>query len=133
MKRTLLVLELILFCTPAVFFLALGIIFLPVSLGVLFGATPLESTSGFGDQPLMSLVTVFGIWGTVSLASLVWCTLSNQRQWAGRPIQWFGITLGVISCIIGLTSLRASSLMGFIFAGPLIVTAHFLYLAKAKV
>ena len=133
LKRTLLILELIIFCTPALFFLALGIVFLPVSLGVLLGSVPLESTSGFGEQPLMSLVTIFGIWGAISLAGLVWSTLSNKRQWAGRPIQWFGIALGVISCMIGLTGFRASSLVGFTFVGPLIVTAHFLYLAKANV
>lgn len=125
MNRVILAIEIILFCTPAAALLYLGVLFLPASL--LFLSAP---TSCSGDLPLMPIMIISGVWGSISLTNLAWNTFSRTRKWPGRPIQWFGIALGIISCIIGLSTFSTSEGMALIFVGPIITTAHLLYLSR---
>ncbi|WP_211483678.1 hypothetical protein, partial [Azotobacter chroococcum] len=65
------------------------------------------------------------------LANLAWHTL-GKKNWPGHPIQWFGITTGLTVCAIGLSTIKGSAIMFFIFLGPIIATAHLLYLSKRQ-
>jgi hypothetical protein len=125
LNRTILSIELIILCGPAIALLTLGIIFLPASLTAL-----LFSPFNSGDLPIASLITIFGTWGIISLASLARYAYSKERSWPGRPIQWFGILLGLIACSAGLLTSTENYLIFTIIAGPIIATIHLLYLSK---
>ena len=122
LNRAILAIELIILCGPAVALLLLGISYLPISLAML--------VSGREGLYVFSLITVCGIWGFISLTNLAWHTFSHEEKWPGRSIQWFGIALGVTACVIGLSVLENSEIMVFVFAGPILATAHLLYLSK---
>ena len=117
--------ELILLCGPAIALLALGIIFLPTSLTAL-----IFSPSNSGVLPIVALITACGAWGTISLASLARYAYSKERSWPGRPIQWFGILLGLAACSVGLLTSTEHYIISIVFAGPIITTAHLLYLSR---
>jgi hypothetical protein len=126
LNRIILSIELIVLCGPAIALLALGIIFLPASLTALI-FSPLNS----GDLPIASLITIFGTWGAISFASLARYAYSKERSWPGRPIQWFGILLGLAACTVGLLTSTEHYIIFTFFAGPIIATAHLLYLSKS--
>lgn len=123
-NRIILAIELIALCGPAVSLLSLGLLYLPIFL--------MGSFSGGGDWRLGALMILCGTWGTISLANLAWYTLRQKSNWPGRPIQWFGIAIGLVACIFGLANLAGSKIMIFIFFGPIIVTVHLLYLSKIR-
>jgi len=122
LKRFILSIELIFLCGPAVVLLGLGFIYLPASL--------LGAASGKGDWHIGLMLTLCGAWGLISLANLAWYTFGKRCSWPGKPIQWAGIVIGFFSCIIGLVTFGERPIMLFVFAGPLIATAHLLYLTK---
>lgn len=124
LNRVILAIELIILCGPASALLLLGITYLSISLAML--------VSGREGLYIFSLITISGMWGFISLASLAWHTFSYENKWPGRPIQWFGIALGVTACVMGLSVLENSEIMAFIFAGPILATAHLLYLSKKR-
>src|SRR5690554_4503674 len=126
LNRVILAIELIILCGPASALLLLGITYLPLSLAML--------VSGREGLYIFSLITISGMWGFISLASLTWHTFSYENKWPGRPIQWFGIALGVTACVMGLSVsvLEKSEIMAFVFAGPILATAHLLYLSKKR-
>ena len=65
MSRTILFLELIILCGPAIALLALGTMLLPVSLTAL-----IFSSVDSDDLPKVSFIIISGIWGLVSLTGL---------------------------------------------------------------
>ena len=122
-NRIILAIELIVLCGPAFSLVALGALYLPVFLT--------GSASGTGDWRTGVAMILCGVWGSISLANLAWHTL-GKKNWPGHPIQWFGITTGLTVCAIGLSTIKGSAIMFFIFLGPIIDTAHFLYLSKRQ-
>ncbi len=75
-------------------------------------------------------MTICGVWGSISLFNLAWHTLSKGNDWPGHPMQWFGITIGLITCMGGLFYSSENNIMLAVFGGPIIATAHLLYLSK---
>ncbi|XFB05052.1 hypothetical protein AAGT13_12730, partial [Azotobacter salinestris] len=122
-NRIILAIELIILCGPAVSLLTLGALYLPALL--------MGSVSGTGDWRTGAAIILCGVWGSISLANLAWHTFS-ESNWPGRPTQWLGITTGLTVCAIGLSIIKDSVIMFFIFLGPIIATAHLLYLSKSQ-
>jgi len=120
--RVILTIELIILCAPAILILSLGVIYLPA---LLFG-----SASGEGDWHIGLLMVCFGLWGFISLVNLARHTISKENNWDGRPVQWFGLILGFVACIIALSTMATNIIMLFVFIGPVIAAAHLLYLSK---
>ena len=76
---------------------------------------------------------ICGLWGLISLSNLVLNIFSKENKWPGLPLQWFGVTLGIGACIIGLFTMAETKIMIFVFIGPVIAAAHLLYLSKNSV
>lgn len=120
-NRIILAIEFIILCGPAFSLLTLGTLYLPVFL----------MGPASGDWRTGAAMILCGAWGSISLANLAWHTL-GKKNWPGHPIQWFGITTGLTVCTIGLSTIKGSAIMFFIFLGPIIATAHLLYLSKRQ-
>ncbi len=125
MNRIILSIELVVLCGPAITILVFEILFLPASLTALF-FHPFNS----GDWPAASLITICGTWGVISLANLARYAYKKAGKWPGRPTQWLGILLGLSACGVGLLTSTEHYIILAVFAGPIIATAHLLYLAK---
>jgi len=125
LKRVILAIELIILCGPAVAVLCIGVMYLPAFL---LAAVTVDS----GDWGIGALMVICGLWGLISLASLVWHTFRKRSRWPGHPIQMAGLTIGCCACIIGLVTAGERTLLLFVFMAPLIATAHLLYLNKKK-
>lgn len=124
LKRVILTIELIILCGPAVAALCLGVMYLPAFL---LAAVAVDS----GDWGIGAFMVICGLWGIISLATLVRYTFSKSR-WPRHPIQLAGITIGCCACIIGLVTAGERSILLFVFTGPLIATVHLLYLNKIR-
>lgn len=120
-KRTLLALELIILCGPAVFMLAFGLLYSPL----LLLATFTNKTTQF---PITTVMVFFGTWGFVSLLNLV-LHVFRKKHWNATRYQWLGIVMGIAACIIGLFNMKKASMLLF-FIGPIIAGIHLLYLSK---
>ena len=53
-----------------------------------------------------------------------------KKNWPGRPIQWFGIVLGLVACSAGLLNCIKNYDICAVLAGAIIATTHHLYLSK---
>lgn len=124
MKRALILLEFVCLFGPAIAALCFGAFFLAPML--------LASSSGLGggDWLLGTAVIVFGSWGVVSVANLVFHLIAD-RHWPGKPAQLLGLGLGVAACCLGVL-IGQASLVGFVFAAPIAATIHFVILAKRR-
>lgn len=124
MKRALILLEFVCLFGPAIAALCFGAFFLVPML--------LASSSGLGggDWLLGTAVIVFGSWGVVSVANLAFHLVAD-RHWPGKPVQLFGLGLGVAACSIGVF-LGGASFAGIVFAAPIVATIHFVALAKRR-
>ncbi|MNZ59091.1 hypothetical protein D3C78_771160 [compost metagenome] len=125
MSRIILSIELVILCGPAITLLALGILFLPASLTALF-FHPFNS----GDWPAVSLITICGTWGVISLANLARYAYKKEGKWPGRPTQWLGILMGLSACGVGMLTSTDHYIILAVLPGPIIATAHLLYLAN---
>lgn len=122
-KRVLILLEFVCLFGPATAILSVGAIFLPPML--------LATSSGTkGDWLLGATLVVCGCWGTVSAANLTF-HLVTDRHWPGKPVQLFGLGLGMAACSIGVF-LVGASFAGVVFAAPIVATIHFVFLAKCR-
>lgn len=117
-KRTLLAIELIILCGPAIFIIFFGLLFSPLIL--------LDATSRFDF--VFVLIYFGGIWGFFSLANLT-LHVFRKKHWEGRGMQWIGILFGITACILGLITMKKASLL-WVFTGPIIAGLHLLYLSK---
>lgn len=123
MKRALILLEFVCLFGPAIAVLCYGAIFLAPVL--------LASSSGLGGDWLLGVaVIVGGSWGVVSAANLAFHLVAD-RKWPGKPIQLFGLGLGVAACCFGVY-VTNPSLAGVVFAAPIVATIHFVVLAKRR-
>lgn len=123
MKRVQILLEFVCLFGPAIAVLSLGAIFLPPML--------LAASSGAGgDWLLGAALVVCGCWGIVSAANLAFHLVAD-RHWPGKPVQLFGLGLGVAACSIGVF-LGGASFAGIVFAAPIVATIHFVALAKRR-
>ncbi|THG86430.1 hypothetical protein E5198_01995 [Pseudomonas sp. A-1] len=123
MKRVLILLELVCLFGPATAILSVGAIFLPPML--------LATSSASRDDWLLgTALVVCGCWGIVSAANLAFHLVAD-RHWPGKPVQLFGLGLGVAACSISLF-LVGASFAGAVFAAPIVATIHFVVLAKRR-
>lgn len=123
MKRALILLEFLCLFGPATAALCYGSIFLAPVL--------LASSSGLGSDWLLgAAVIVCGSWGVVSASNLAF-HLAADRKWPGKPVQLFGLGLGVAACSVGLF-ITNPSLVGVVFAAPIVATIHFVVLVKRR-
>ena len=120
-KRTLLALELIILCGPAVFMLSFGLLYSPLLLIAAF-------TNKTTQFPITTVMVFCGTWGFISLLNLA-LHVFRKKYWNATRYQWAGIALGITACIIGLFNMKKISLLWF-FIGPIIAGIHLLYLSK---
>ena len=130
LRRILLVLEIILLCAHATALLCIGVLCLPITIIFLFDSKLYSGEISVLTSPaIIPIITVAGLWGFFSLLSLAWGVLVPRRKWAGRPMQWFGISLGIASCGLFFFYVGRS----VIFAGPIAAYVHLLCLSKNKI
>lgn len=75
---------------------------------------------------IASLITLCGMRATDSLVIMH----IVKKNWPGRPIQWFGIVLGLVACSAALLTGTKNYVIFAVCAGPIIATTHLLYLSK---
>ena len=127
LKRSLLLVELIILCGPAIFLLGFGLIYLPTALTAAFFSSKSD------PWVVAFIMIVSGLWGTISLANLARHVYFRREWWPGRKTQWLGILLGLGGCAFGAFSSANNPVILLIFIGPVIATLHLLYVSKSGV
>ena len=101
----------------------MGMALLPLNiLFILF--SPLES----GLLLISASMIIGGAWGLYSLFKLTQYAISTETGQLEPPTQWLGIKAGILTCFAGIY--YSSGLMFIVFLGPIIATAHLVYLYK---
>ncbi len=121
MKRTILAIELLILCGPALAFLLPGLLYSPAFI--------IGYLSGRASWQIGGLLIIFGTWGFISIANLALHVL-RRKNWPGQPVQWFGLLCGIAASVIALTQMEKVDIKLLIFVGPIIALVHLLYLSK---